>query len=126
MFGGFDGFYASLYMHKIFTFLIFGLVFIVIIVRLFQGLKEWNKNNHSPQLTVNAIVVGKRDHVSRRRSGTSNMHHTSTSYYITFEVESGDRMEFHVSGSEFGQLIEGDAGKLTFQGTRYLGFERMR
>ena len=33
-------------------------------------------------------------------------------------------MELHVMGNEFGMLIEGDFGKLTFQGTRYLGFER--
>ena len=26
-------------------------------------------------------------------------------------------------GTEYGQLAEGDTGKLSFQGTRYLGFE---
>ena len=54
------------------------------------------------------------------------MHHTthSTTYYVTFQVESGDRMELHVAGHEFGMLIEGDRGMLTFQGIRYLGFER--
>ena len=41
-----------------------------------------------------------------------------------FEVESGDRMEFSVYGEEYGMLAEGDEGKLTFQGSRYLGFER--
>ena len=40
------------------------------------------------------------------------------------EVESGDRMELNLSGQEYGLLAEGDRGKLTFQGTRYLGFER--
>ena len=45
-------------------------------------------------------------------------------FYVTFEVESGDRMELSVVGSEFGLLVEGDKGRLTFQGTRYLGFER--
>ena len=47
---------------------------------------------------------------------------TSTRYYVTFQVESGDRMEFSVSGREYGLLVEGDTGRLTFQGTRYLGF----
>ena len=50
--------------------------------------------------------------------------HTSTRYYVTFQVESGDRMEFSVSGPEYGMLAEGDRGKLTFQGTRYLSFEQ--
>lgn len=50
--------------------------------------------------------------------------HTSTSYYITFQVESGDRMEFLVPSAEYGLLVPGDRGRLTFQGTRYLGFAR--
>ena len=50
--------------------------------------------------------------------------HTFTSYYVTFQVESGDRMEFEISDTEYGMLAEGDSGKLTFQGTRYLNFQR--
>ena len=49
---------------------------------------------------------------------------TSTTYYATFQVASGDRMELHVGGREYGMLAEGDFGELTFQGTRYLGFAR--
>ena len=52
------------------------------------------------------------------------MMHTFTTYYATFQVESGDRMELEVDGSDYGMLVEGDMGKLMFQGTRYLGFER--
>ena len=97
-------------------------VFVVTIVR---GVGEWNKNNNSPRLTVLATIVSKRTHVSRHHHAGEHHHsHTSTSYYITFQVESGDRMELHVSGSEYGLLIEGDNGNLSFQGTRYLGFER--
>jgi hypothetical protein len=33
-------------------------------------------------------------------------------------------MELRVDGEEYGLLVEGDQGLLTFQGTRYLGFER--
>lgn len=43
---------------------------------------------------------------------------------MTFQVESGDRMELQVKGTDYGMLAEGDRGKLHFQGTRYLGFER--
>ena len=49
----------------------------------------------------------------------------STTYYATFQVASGDRMEFQVPRREYGFLVEGDRGRLTFQGTRFLGFERM-
>lgn len=54
------------------------------------------------------------------------MSSTSTRHYATFQVESGDRMEFSITGREYGMLAEGDRGRLTFQGTRYLGFERQR
>ena len=49
---------------------------------------------------------------------------SSTSYYVTFELENGGRMELSVKGSEYGMLVEGDTGALSYQGTRYLGFER--
>jgi len=49
---------------------------------------------------------------------------TSTTYYATFQMESGDRMELRLDGYEYGMLAEGDRGKLSFQGTRYLSFEK--
>ncbi len=106
-------------------FLVFGLVLCVFIAAAVKGLSQWNKNNHSPRLTVEATVVSKRANISRRHSAGDMHHsHTSTSYYVTFQVASGDRMELHMAGSEYGLLVEGDRGMLTFQGTRYLGFER--
>ena len=50
--------------------------------------------------------------------------HISTTYFITFEFESEDRLEFRVSDKEFGMLAERDKGTLTFQGTRYIDFIR--
>ena len=108
--------------------IVFVLVIGMFIVIAVKGIGQWNKNNHSPRLTVPATVVAKRTNVSHHRHGDVNdhhhHHHTSTSYYVTFQVESGDRMELHVAGTEYGLLIEGDTGNLTFQGTRYLGFDR--
>ena len=109
--------------------LMFLLVFGVILASIIKGISQWNKNNHSPRLTVPATVVAKRTNISQshHHHGTESMahHSTSTSYYVTFQVESGDRMELHMAGHEFGMLVEGDRGRLTFQGTRYLGFERI-
>lgn len=106
----------------IFT-LMFFLVFGVFIFIFIKGIGEWNKNNHSPKLTVDATVVTKRNHTSHHHHDNHVSH--STSYYVTFQVDSGDRMEFHVRSAEYGMLVEGDYGKLSFQGTRYLGFERI-
>ena len=111
--------------------IMFSIVFIIVIgmfvVTAIKGIGQWNKNNNSPRLTVPATVVANRTNVSQHyHAGTNGHHHhsTSTTYYVTFQVESGDRMELHLSGHEFGMLVEGDKGKLSFQGTRYLGFER--
>lgn len=108
--------------------IVFVLVIGVFIVTAVKGIGQWNKNNHSPRLTVSATVVAKRTDVSHshhRGAGDHMHHHTSTWYYVTFQVESGDRMEFSVGGHEYGMLVEGDQGNLSFQGTRYLGFVRM-
>lgn len=105
----------------------FVVVFGTIIVRSVSGVKEWKKNNDSPILTVDASVVAKRTDVHYHHNNTNqNMHSSSsTTYYATFEVESSDRMELRMQGNQYGMLVEGDKGKLTFQGTRYLEFKRI-
>lgn len=113
-------------------FIAFVLVIGIFIVTLVRGITTWNKNNHSPRLTVTARIVSKRTDISHHTyanagdgSGAQGYHTaTSAMHYVTFEVESGDRMEFSVGSSEYGMLAEGDTGNLTFQGTRYLSFHR--
>ena len=118
-------FYTGFGLMGIVSSLIFLVVIGMLIFTAAKGINQWNKNNHSPRLTVPATVVAKRTNVSRHHHH-NNLHHTthSTTYYVTFQVQSGDRMELHVTGQEYGLLVEGDQGSLTFQGTRYLGFER--
>lgn len=113
----------------VFFFLVFAVILAVIVTVAVRGFGEWTKNNASPRLTVDASVVSRRTNVSRRTgaagpNGTMSAGTSSTSYYVTFQVESGDRMELHMSGPEYGMLAEGDRGRLSFQGTRYLGFAR--
>lgn len=115
---------------------IFPVVFLTItgiaIYGFVSGIKTWSKNNQSPRLTVDATVVAKREDVTHHHhanagdmTGAHGFSNTmSTTYYVTFEVESGDRMELSVSGREFGMMAEGDIGRLHFQGTRFLDFER--
>ena len=103
-------------------FLMFTVVFVVILVKI---VGQWHNNNQSPRLTVEATVVAKRGHTTHHHdAGNIHHSHSSTTYYVTFQFESGDRLELHVPHSQFGYLVEGDRGELTFQGTRFLGFER--
>ncbi len=116
--------------------IMFIVVFIMIIVSfavmIVKNISTWNKNNHSPKLDVSAKVVSKRINVVHHKHANAeditggHGYHTisNTLYYVTFEFTSGDRMEFHINGAEYGLLKEGDTGNLCFQGTRYLSFER--
>lgn len=117
-FGGFE----------ILFFLVFFLILGIIVFTIVRNIIGWNKNNHLPRLTVPALIVAKRTEVHHHHhadagTGMGHTFHSST-YYVTFQVESGDRMELSVDGREYGALAEGDWGKLNFQGTRFLSFER--
>ncbi len=123
--GGFD-LMATLF--PILFLIVFALVVGMFISSGVKSARQWRRDSASPRLTVDAVLVGKRDEVHHRRhrdaDGVGHHSHYSSTYYVTFQVDSGDRMEFEVEGREFGLLAEGDRGLLTFQGSRYLGFER--
>ncbi len=108
--------------------IMFVLIFGFIIFIFVSGIRGWHQNNKAPVLIVLAKIVAKRTNISESTNmgadGAPMGSSTSTSYYVTFEVESGDRMEFCMQGEVYGLMAEGDRGKLTFQGTRFLGFER--
>ena len=115
---------------------IFLIIFIIvaggIIFSLVQGVVTWNKNNQSPILTIYSIVISKRENTSQHQypnaGDVSGAHGftttTNTSYYVTFQMENGEKLEFSVPSTEYKMLVEGDTGQLTFQGTRYLSFEK--
>ena len=129
---GYNGFGVEFGLFGVMFTVVFVLVIGVFIAAIVRNIGTWNKNNHSPRLTVTAMVVSKRTDVSHHSHGMAGdmtgahgyTTTSSTSYYVTFQVESGDRMEFSVRGTEYGMLVEGDMGRLSFQGTRYLDFER--
>lgn len=125
---GFSMFNVMEPLFPIFFIIVFVIVIGTFIVTGVKGVSQWNRNNNSPRLTVSARVINKRTEVGHTRHRHHDNHtHTYnyTNYYVTFEVESGDRMELSVSGEESGLMVEGDTGMLTFQGTWFLGFERM-
>ena len=119
---GFSGFGTGFSIFQIMFTLVFVIVIGMFIVIAVKGISQWNKNNHSPRLTVPAKIVDMRRKTHHHHS--NGHHHHSHTYHVTFEVESGDRMELKVSRNEYGMLVVGDSGRVSFQGTRYLGFER--
>ena len=116
LFGAFDTLFP------IFFFIVFALVIGTFVVGLGKSAARGIKNNASPRLTTQAHVVTRRENYRRHSRDMAGW----TDYYVTFEVPSGDRMELEMEGEQYGLIAEGDEGQLTFQGTRFISFERDR
>lgn len=124
MMNGFGMFNLMSFIFPLFFLVFFGLLIFSVV----RGVKQWSYNNKQPIIPVQATIVSKRMSVSHHNhhDANTNMNSTSTSttYYITFEFSNGERVEFVVSGYDYGMMVEGDKGTLTFQGTRFKGFVR--
>ena len=124
--GGFD------VMFNIFP-ILFGLVFVIIIITLIFGATKYFKNASSPKESVYARVVAKRTEV---RSHSNHHHHMNddghmhtthssrTYYYITLEFDNGTRQEFLDVKNLYGLVAEGDTGYALTQGEWIVAFER--
>lgn len=109
---------------QIMSAVMFAVVSGFVIVSIVRTVSKWSKNEKAPKLTVEAKIMGKRTARRRTMSNKQYIGRDNFNYYATFQLESGDRMELELIAHEYGLLKEGDRGKLTFQGTRYLGFDR--
>lgn len=126
MMSGFSSFDSTFDLFTKLFLVVFLVILGIIVAGLVRSGLQWHKNNQSPKLTVPAAVVAKRTEVNSYTT-TAGQHaytNSDTNYYVTFEVRSGDRMELCVSGQTYGMMSENDIGMLTFQGTRFLNFER--
>ena len=93
---------------------------IVIIVRQ----KIHNKN--APRIVTVATIQDKKifEYYTRERSASGMMHkEVHHLYYIIFSLEGGDSIKLQVSKEQYNKLKNNATGKLTFQGTQYLGFK---
>lgn len=94
---------------------------IVIIVRQ----KIHNKN--APRIVTVATIRDKKifEYYTRERSGSGEIMHKKVHhlYYIIFSLEGGDSIKLQVSKEQYNKLKKNVTGKLTFQGTQYIGFE---
>lgn len=99
--------------------ILFIFVFIGIIVKM---ITQFVQNEKSPVVATNALLIDKRhswdSHLSGDGSTMSNDY-----YYLTFEFDTGSRVEYTVTRRLYHEAIENEWGTLTFQGTRFLRFE---
>ncbi|CDN44265.1 DUF2500 domain-containing protein [Paenibacillus sp. P22] len=97
--------------------LIGSFVFVLVIGK---GVFAWGSDNAAEMITISCKVVDKRTKVS----GGSGDFSAGTAYYAAFEFVDGSLVELRMPADEFGLPVAGDVGELTYQGTRYKGFER--
>lgn len=99
---------------------IIAVVFVLLVVRgvVFPGLKY--VTGHDEQ--VQGRLLARRSNVW----GGTGESSARTTYYVTFELANGERREFRVRDRDFGLMVEGDEGTVTFRGDILQRFERVR
>jgi Protein of unknown function (DUF2500) len=120
------GFDSNLDAFKIIAFvfpILFIFVFAGIFLTLLKVLKQWNFNNKQPKITVSAKLRTKATKVIEQKRNQYIMP-SPTSYLLTFEVVSGESIELSVDGLTYGKFNENEIGILTYQGNRFIHFER--
>jgi hypothetical protein len=80
--------------------------------------RRWSRDRSAQELQAEARVVDKRTQLANSGAAAEQR------YYVTFQFPTGGRLELEVPPSESGMLVVGDAGRLDWRGTRYLGFAR--
>lgn len=116
----FDGFMFSTFPFIVFIF--FAIFLMIFITSLVKGFQQYFRNNSTSEKSIPARLISKRTHTWGGH-GSMSAH---TSYYATFETETGERLELAVGGQFSGMHVEGDTGILTHRGTRFINFERER
>ncbi len=114
----FDNFLSSAV--PFFIFIVLAIVVMIFITSLVKGIGQYFRNKRLQERHIHAKLIAKR--VQNRGGHGSTDDHTG--YYATFETEKGERLEFNVGGQFYSMNTEGDAGMLTYRGTRFMGFER--
>lgn len=87
------------------------------------SLFRWFYNNCQPVKTEKATVVSRREE-SRRPTQDMILAATSQlkSASVTFELQSGKQIDLSVPPNQLERMTEGHSGQLTYQGSRFKGF----
>lgn len=102
------------------SFGIFPIMFICLFVGVLAfALVNYIRNATAEPVTVLAVLVDKSNHV-RNNGG-----HVNTTYTLTFETATGERISLDVNARRFNELVVGDSGRLTYQRQWLKEFVRM-
>lgn len=103
------------------------IILIIILLKFMNGNKKcmnydyfgtYSKTQRDPVIPARAKVIYKRTIDPFQTKSTKAVG------YIVFEFDSKDRIELQVPIEDFNLIFEGDKGVLTFQGNRFIRFDR--
>ena len=97
----------------------FVIVGIFIIYCIFRMIFRYIKNEKSPIINTKARLFDK----VTEGHGNTGANGTTISFYLVYELDTGSKMKFPVSGKVYKTAQNHEWGKLTFQGTRFIKFE---
>lgn len=98
----------------------FCLIILVLIGVLAYNLSEYVKNSNAPEEIAQAKLIDKFAQASRSRTGNGGV---STSYILTFELETKERKSFTVLRQDYLNYVVGDIGQLSFQRKKFNDFK---
>lgn len=110
----------------IFFFLVIGVAAFFIIRKLIRSQQTDDlAGTHSTATVISKRCVTKQQRrtMPAQYSAAYRMEETVW-HYVTFENERGVRTEYNVTKAQFDMLFEGDKGKLTVNGSRFISFQK--
>ena len=110
----------------VFFFIVIGVAAFLIIRKLIRSQQTDDKAGTH----MTATVISKRT-VKKQQKRVMPAQYTSPYrieetvwHYVTFENERGVRTEYNVTKAQYDMIFEGDKGRLTVNGSQFLGFKK--
>jgi hypothetical protein len=100
-----------------------GLAFLALMFyQAYRGQMSYAQPQNGPIVTARAKLIRKETHVSTNiDAGGAVM--SEDVYQLVFSLDTDAELSFRVGGRAYGNTPENEWGTLTYQGTRFLGFE---
>ncbi len=103
--------------------LLIGLMTITFLLRtIYKKVIDIIEQRKKPIQTVRATLISKRMDPRTSVSSKEGVSNFYVIYYLVFKLENGEEIEFLVKLKEYAIILEGNIGKLTFKGNRYIKF----
>ena len=93
----------------IFFFIMIIFFYLVITFPALKRKKQIEAARKTPAIIASATVISRDTQIRTYRQSRANSHH-----FVSFELESGERLSFEVSMADYNIVTEGELGVLTY------------